>query len=98
MKKSELIEKLALRQGLPQRDAALSVDLILEAIADGLSRGERTEIRGFGAFDVHWRPEKIGRNPKTGESVQVPSKRTLRFKAGKELRAMVDGKAVEQLS
>jgi integration host factor subunit beta len=90
MKKSELIEKLAARQGLPLRDADLAVETILSAIADGLAQGRRTEIRGVGAFDVHWRPGRVGRNPKTGESVIVPSKRTVRFKAGKELRALVD--------
>lgn len=92
MTKSELIAKLAER--FPQlvvKDAELSVKAILDAMTHKLSSGERIEIRGFGSFSLNYRPPRMGRNPKTGERVQVPEKYVPHFKAGKELRERVDG-------
>jgi integration host factor subunit beta len=65
--------------------------LFLFAISNALARGDRVEIRGFGSFALKYRPPRIGRNPKTGEKVQVPAKVAPHFKAGKEMRERVDG-------
>ncbi|MFL9710646.1 integration host factor subunit beta [Methylobacillus pratensis] len=92
MTKSELIANLAAR--FPQlvvKDAELSVKAILDSMTDNLASGERIEIRGFGSFSLNYRPPRLGRNPKTGEKVQVPEKHVPHFKAGKELRERVDG-------
>jgi len=91
MTKSELIAKLAAR--FPQlvvKDAELSVKAILDAMAEKLASGQRIEIRGFGSFSLNYRPPRLGRNPKTGDRVQVPEKHVPHFKAGKELRERVD--------
>ena len=91
MTKSEIIESLASRQAwLALKDVELAVKTILEHMANTLSSGERIEIRGFGSFDVHYRPPRIGRNPKAGDTVSVPAKFIPRFKAGKGLREGVN--------
>ena len=64
---------------------------MLDLMSDSLAKGQRIEIRGFGSFSLHYRPPRIGRNPKTGEEVHIPAKRTPFFKVGKELKEMVDG-------
>jgi integration host factor subunit beta len=91
MTKSELIARLAERYPqLIAKDADFAVNTILEAMAESLSVGQRIEIRGFGSFALSTRPPRVGRNPKSGERVLVPSKRVPHFKAGKELRERVD--------
>lgn len=91
MTKSELIARLAERYPqLNAKDADFAVNTILEAMAESLSVGQRIEIRGFGSFALSTRPPRVGRNPKSGERVLVPSKRVPHFKAGKELRERVD--------
>ncbi|MCO6426798.1 integration host factor subunit beta [Nitrosomonas communis] len=91
MTKSELISKLAARYPqLLAKDTELAVKMILDAMANSLSRGERIEIRGFGSFDLNYRPARIGRNPKSGEKVHVPEKYVPHFKAGKKMRERVD--------
>ncbi len=91
MTKSELIEMLAAKQPqLDQKDVELAVRELLEQMASALASGERIEVRGFGSFSLHYRPPRIGRNPKTGDSVVVPDKRVPHFKPGKELRERVD--------
>lgn len=91
MTKSELIAKLAAHfPQLGAADAELAVKMILDAMAKSLSQGERIEIRGFGSFGLNYRPPRVGRNPKSGEKVQVPAKYVPHFKAGKELRERVD--------
>lgn len=91
MTKSELIAKLAARYPqLVAKDAELAVKTILDAMAKNLAEGERIEIRGFGSFSLNYRPPRVGRNPKTGEKVNVPEKYVPHFKAGKELRERVD--------
>ena len=91
MTKSELIAKLAMHfPQLVASDAELAVKMILDAMAKSLSQGQRIEIRGFGSFGLNYRPPRTGRNPKSGEKVQVPAKYVPHFKAGKELRARVD--------
>jgi integration host factor subunit beta len=94
MTKSELIARLAERYPqLIAKDADFAVNTILEAMAESLSVGQRIEIRGFGSFALSTRPPRVGRNPKSGERVLVPSKRVPHFKAGKELRERVDSGA-----
>ncbi len=91
MTKSELIEVLACKQTqLTQKDIDSAVKSILEHMSSALSNGERIEIRGFGSFSLHYRPPRVGRNPKTGDSVSLPSKHVPHFKPGKELRERVN--------
>ncbi|MER2512241.1 integration host factor subunit beta [Nitrosomonas ureae] len=91
MTKSELITRLAARfPQLVAKDAELSVKTIIDAMAQSLASGQRIEIRGFGSFDLNYRPPRIGRNPKSGEKVKVPEKYVPHFKAGKEMRERVD--------
>lgn len=91
MTKSELIEALALRQPhLKPEDVELAVKGLLEMMGDSLAMGQRIEVRGFGSFSLHFRPPRIGRNPKTGESVELPGKYVPHFKPGKELRERVN--------
>ena len=91
MTKSELIERLAESQSqLTAKDMELAVKLILDQMADSLARGERIEIRGFGSFSLHYRRPRIGRNPKTGESVGLSGKHVPHFKPGKDLRDRVN--------
>jgi len=87
MIKSELIAKLAEENPhLYQRDVERIVSTIFDSISEALSHGDRVELRGFGAFSVKHRDGRIGRNPRTGESVKVPEKSVPFFKTGKELR------------
>lgn len=91
MTKSELIEALAKQQPhLALKDVELAVKCIIEKMNEALSAGERIEIRGFGSFSLHLRPPRVGRNPKTGESVTLSRKYVPHFKPGKELRDRVD--------
>ncbi|WP_291586893.1 integration host factor subunit beta [Comamonas sp. UBA7528] len=91
MTRSDLVEELAARfDQLTQRDAELAVKTILDAVSDALVRGQRIEIRGFGSFSVTRRPPRLGRNPRSGEAVQIPAKRVPHFKPGKALREDVD--------
>lgn len=91
MTKSELIEILSARHSqLAPKDAELAVKTMLDAMSQTLAQGDRIEIRGFGSFGLNYRPPRTGRNPKTGEKVQVPKKYVPHFKAGKELRERVD--------
>ena len=92
MTKSELIEILARRQShLKAEDVDLAVKALLEMMGGALASGERIEIRGFGSFSLHYRPPRVGRNPKTGDSVALPGKHVPHFKPGKELREKVSG-------
>ncbi|MCW5724233.1 MAG: integration host factor subunit beta [Maricaulaceae bacterium] len=91
MIKSELITKLAeANPHLFQRDIERVVNAILDEITDALVRGDRVELRGFGAFSVRHRPARAGRNPRTGATVAVKEKHVPFFKTGKELRERVD--------
>lgn len=92
MLRSELVDKLAEdNPHLLHRDVERIVDVVLDEIAEALARGQRVELRGFGAFSVRKRDARQGRNPRTGEAVSVPAKRAPFFKAGKELRARLNG-------
>ena len=99
MTKSDLVEQLAVRFGqLTHRDAEYAVKTILDALSEALVRGHRVEIRGFGSFSVNRRPPRIGRNPRSGESVAIPEKRVPHFKPGKALREAVDAPTEELLT
>jgi len=96
MNRSDLVEELAARfDQLTQRDAEFAVKAILDAMNDALVRGHRIEIRGFGSFSVNRRSPRIGRNPRSGESVAIPEKRVPHFKPGKALREAVDRRTSE---
>ena|SRR4030067_1049628 len=91
MTKSELIAQLSAKQPqLDYRDVELAVKELIDQLSTALAAGQRIEVRGFGSFSLHYRPPRVGRNPKTGDSVQVPDKHVPHFKPGKELRERVD--------
>jgi len=91
MTKSELIEVLARKQKhLPTKDVELAVKHLLDLMSDALSGGQRIEIRGFGSFSLHFRPPRMGRNPKTGDAVALAGKYVPHFKPGKDLRDRVN--------
>lgn len=91
MTKSELIERIAEQQDqLSLKDVELAVKLMLEHMSQVLAAGERIEIRGFGSFSLHYRAPRVGRNPKTGDSVELMGKYVPHFKPGKEMRDRVN--------
>lgn len=91
MTKSELIERIAAhQQHLSPRDVEFAVKTMLEHMSQTLAHGDRIEIRGFGSFSLHYRAPRIGRNPRTGESVGLTGKFVPHFKPGKELRDRVN--------
>jgi integration host factor subunit beta len=90
MNKSELIEALAEEMNIPLREASSAANTILEAMADALADGNSIEIRGFGSFVVKEYGSYYGRNPKTGEKIQVKPKKLPFFKVGKELKEHVN--------
>jgi integration host factor subunit beta len=94
MTKSELILALSGRQThLAQPDVELAVKSVIDQMADSLATGERIEVRGFGSFSLHFRPPRMGRNPKTGDVVALSGKYVPHFKPGKELRERVNASA-----
>jgi integration host factor subunit beta len=90
MTKSELIDAIAQKSSLTKARAEVIVNCIFETMCDALQRGDGIEIRGFGSFTVRPYKPYAGRNPRTGEPVQVPAKRLPFFRVGKELRLLVD--------
>ena len=91
MVKSELIQ--ALKDKFPElqeRDVELAVNCILTQMIDALAQGQHIEVRGFGSFDLHHRPARLTRNPKTGAAVHSPAKVTVHFKAGKDMKDRVN--------
>lgn len=91
MTKSELIEKLTEQHAnIPAKDVENAVKEVLELMADSLSSSDRIEIRGFGSFSLHYRAPRVGRNPKTGDKVELQGKYVPHFKPGKELRDRVN--------
>jgi integration host factor subunit beta len=99
MIKSELVTKIAEQNPhLYQRDVENIVNAILDTIGDALARGDRVELRGFGAFSVKKRDARTGRNPRTGESVSVSQKIIPVFKTGKEMRQRLNGAAPSKLA
>ena len=98
MTRSDLVEELAARfSQLTHRDAEHAVKTLLDAMSDTLAHGNRIEIRGFGSFSINRRPPRMGRNPRSGESVAIPEKRVPHFKPGKALREAVEARTGELL-
>lgn len=91
MTKSELIERItAMQPQLSAKDVELAVKTIIEQMSHALATGERIEIRGFGSFSLHYRAPRKGRNPKTGDTVELDGKYVPHFKPGKEMRERVN--------
>ncbi len=94
MTKSELIERMAsLQDQLSVRDIELAVKTLIEQMMQTLADGGRIEVRGFGSFSTHYRAPRTGRNPKTGETVELSGKYVPYFKPGKELRERVNNQS-----
>lgn len=92
MNKSNLVSVLVEKANIPKRKAKSAVDLIFDSMVQAMLKEERVEIRGLGSFSVRHYEAYTGRNPRTGESIQVPPKKLPFFKVGKELKEFVDGK------
>jgi len=90
MKKADLVDVVAQQKNFPRPQVEATIDSLIEAVAEGLARGERIDLRGFGAFAVRESAAWTGRNPQTGESIQIAARRVPTFKAGKELRDRVN--------
>ena len=91
--KLDIINRVADKTGVPKMKAEQAVEALFHSMKEALTRGERIELRGFGVFVVKPRKRGVGRNPRTGEEVAIPSGKTIRFKPGKELQAHEDGEA-----
>lgn len=97
MTKSELIERIVSRQPqLSGKDVELAVKTMLDHMSQALAAGDRIEIRGFGSFSLHYRAPRTGRNPKTGETVELQGKHVPHFKPGKELRDQVNDSLLDE--
>ena len=90
MTKAELVDEVARATQLTKKHAEIIVNTVFDSIVHSLKEGEKIELRGFGSFRIRQRGPRLGRNPKTGEKVQVPAKRIPYFKPGKELREMLN--------
>ena len=90
MTKAELVEKVSGKINLTKKQTEVVVNTVFQSITDSLSEGRKVELRGFGSFRIRERNARIGRNPKSGAQVDVPAKKVPFFKAGKELRELVD--------
>ncbi len=90
MTKADLVNEVARVVDLTKKDSEVIVDEVLRSLVEALNRGEKIELRGFGSFRVRQRSSRRGRNPKTGESVDIPAKRIPYFKPGKELKELIN--------
>lgn len=90
MTKADLVERVAEQADMTKKDAEQLVEIIFDSITASLNRGEKIELRGFGSFRVRDRNSRKGRNPKTGEAVDIPAKRVAYFKPGKELKDLIN--------
>lgn len=91
MTKADLVEKIAEHTKLSKKDSEIVVNTVFQSIIEALTKGDKVELRGFGSFRARNRHSRVGRNPKTGESVEVPSKKVPFFKPGKDLKKLVNG-------
>ncbi|HZW68616.1 MAG TPA: HU family DNA-binding protein [Pseudogracilibacillus sp.] len=91
MNKTDLINSVAEKSDLSKKDASKAVDAVFQTVMDSLSEGEKVQIIGFGNFEVRDRAARKGRNPQTGEEIQIPASKVPAFKAGKALRDAVRG-------
>jgi integration host factor subunit beta len=90
MTKADLIDEVAKAVDIPKKDAEVIVKTVFDSVIDALHRGDKIELRGFGSFRLRERKARLGRNPKTGETVKVPAKKVPYFKAGKELKELIN--------
>jgi integration host factor subunit beta len=90
MTKAELVEEVASQSELTKKDAEVIVQTVLDSITESLQRGEKIELRGFGSFRIRNRSSRQGRNPKTGNGVNVPAKNVPYFKPGKEIKDLIN--------
>ncbi|MBN2694266.1 integration host factor subunit beta [bacterium] len=90
MNKSELIDIISDEANIKRKDAIMAVDAIIKKIMLSLKKGERVELRGFGSFQVKVVKERVGRNPQTGENVNVPPKKVVGFKIGKDFKSLLN--------
>jgi integration host factor subunit beta len=98
MTKADLVEEVTQIGDLTRRDGEVVVDTVFDAVIQALQAGDKIEIRGFGSFRIRQRKPRTGRNPKTGDKVEVPAKRVPYFKPSKELRDLVNPKAANDRS
>ena len=98
MTKAELVEKVANQINLTKKQTEVVVNTVFSSITDSLAEGKKVELRGFGSFRIRQRNARVGRNPKSGQKVDVPSKKVPFFKAGKELRELVDEREAEEVA
>ncbi len=96
MTKAELVEKVANQINLTKKQTEVVLNTVFSSITDSLAEGKKVELRGFGSFRIRQRNARVGRNPKSGQKVDVPSKKVPFFKAGKELRELVDEREAEE--
>ncbi len=90
MTKADLVEVVARATDLARRDAELLVEIALQSVIEALNRGEKVELRGFGSFRLRVRNARRGRNPRTGEAVEISAKRVTYFRMGKELKGLIN--------
>ncbi len=90
MTKAEIVEQASAAIDIPKRKGEVIVNTVLRCIIDALAEGERVDLRGFGSFRVSSRNDREGRNPRTGEMIDIPAKRVPLFRAGKEFRRRVN--------
>jgi integration host factor subunit beta len=93
MTKAELVEEVSRVSDLTKKHSEVIVDTVFKSIIDALHRGEKIELRGFGSFRLRRREPRKGRNPKTGDKVDVPPKKVPYFKPGKELKELINREA-----
>jgi integration host factor subunit beta len=94
MTKADLVEEVAKVTELTRKDSEVIVDTMFESVIKALKTGDKLEVRGFGSFRVRQRNARVGRNPKTGEKVEVPAKRVPYFKPSKELKDLINDDGV----
>ena len=88
MNKTELIAEIAEKAGLSKQDSEAAVRAFIDAVSESLKKGDKVQLVGFGTFEVSERPARTGRNPQTGETIEIAASRTPKFKAGKALKDM----------
>lgn len=89
MNKSQLIELIAQKANLSKKSATKAIDLLIDTVKDNLAKGKKVTITGFGTFSVSTRAARNGVNPQTGRAIRIPASKVPRFKAGKEMRAII---------
>jgi integration host factor beta subunit len=93
MKKADLVDLVAQQHGISKPQVETTLDALLDALGDALKKGERIDLRGFGAFVVKDSKARTGRNPQTGATIQIPARRVPAFRPGKELKDRINGSA-----